>query len=122
MPAISGCSVGAAPSAGAAVVARRRAVVAAHLAALHHDLRIGRAREPVLAVFAVDHYGDERLAIDEVVDARAHLLIGLDFEVAAARAHFGAASVDDTRAVAAVLCLQRSAAAEGDDASGEMER
>src|SRR5262249_4835381 len=80
-----------------------RTVVAAHLAALHEDLRARRARGPILPVLAVDDDRNERHALDEVGDAPALLLIGLDLEVAALRGHVRATAVDDARAVAAHL-------------------
>ena len=55
------------------------------------------------AVLAVDDDRNERLAVDEVVDARALLLIGFDLEERAACDDFGVARIDDARAVAAVL-------------------
>jgi hypothetical protein len=61
----------------------------------------------------------ERLAVDEIIDARALLTISRDLYEAAANRDIGAAAIYDARAIAAKLCVRRRAPTETDDRRGE---
>ena len=86
---------------------------------MHHDPRIARSRDPILTIGAVDRDRNERLAVDEIVDARALLIVRFDLDEAAANRDVGVAASYDARAVAAELRLGRRAPTERDDRRGD---